>query len=87
MLYFPTNIPGIVKVSYDEPSSTLFIWYTYKKECEAWKINEQYYHSQILPLIDAQQDFRTTLIYAQRSGFAEKVVNATLVSQFDVYEK
>ena len=86
MLYFPNKIPGMIKVSYDEPSSTLFIWYNNKPRQDAYRINRQYWLTTILPVITNGDDFRNLLIYGERNGVVEKVVNATLISQFDQHE-
>ncbi len=83
MLYFPTKIPGVIKVSFDEPSSTLFVWYNNKPKQDVYKINRQYWITSILPVITNGDDFRNLLIYGQRNGLVEKVVNAHLASRID----
>ncbi len=83
MLYFPTKIPSVVKIYYDEPSSTLFIWYTNKQERDAFRVHREFYKQQLLPDILNDRDIRGVLIYGQRRGYVEKIVNAQLISTFN----
>lgn len=87
MLYFPTKIPSVIKVSYDEPSSTLFIWYNNKPKQDVYRIERQYWIRSILPVITNGEDFRNLLIYGERNGYVERILNATLKSKLDRYDE
>lgn len=85
MLFYPTKMPGILKVSYDEPSSTLFIWYTNKPQ-EAYRIDRSFYEEQIFPVLNKDLDIRGLIIWGERNNFVEKVINAHLTSKLNIYE-
>lgn len=87
MLFFPTKIPGMIKVSYDEPSSTLFIWYSNKNDKDAYKIDRNYYQNQVFPMLNRDRDFRPLLIWGERNNFVEKIINAYYTPSLDKYEK
>lgn len=85
MLFYPTKMPGILKISYDEPSSTLFIWYS-NKPSEAFRIDRSFYSKQIFPILNKDQDIRSLMIWGERNNYVEKVYNAHLTSILEPYE-
>ncbi len=85
MLFYPTRMPGILKISYDEPSSTLFIWYANKPQ-EAFAIDRNFYEKQIFPILNKDQDIRGMLVWGERNNFVERIINAYFSSNLNKYE-